>query len=75
MGADINLGLTLLNALLGWIGQLRAQNGITDDALAAQAGAITKGNDDAYAAMMAALKLQIVPATPPAAAPTTTPSA
>lgn len=52
---DITLGLALLNSLLGWIGQLRAQSGLTDDALAAQVQTVTQGNDAAYTAMMAAL--------------------
>lgn len=52
---DITLGLALLNSLLGWIGQLRSQSGLTDDALAAQVQTVTQGNDAAYQAMMAAL--------------------
>jgi len=52
---DITLALTLLNSLLGWIGNLRSQSGLTDDALAAQVQTVTQGNDTAYTAMMAAL--------------------
>jgi hypothetical protein len=52
---DVNLALALLNTLLGFIGSLRAQGGLTDDALAAQVKKVTQDNDDAYAALMAAL--------------------
>lgn len=55
LAGDITLGLALLNALLGWIAQLRSQSGLTDDALAAQVQTVTQGNDAAYAAIMAAL--------------------
>lgn len=55
MVPDVNLALVLLNALLAWIAQARAQGGLTDDALAAQVATVTQGNDAAYAAMMAAL--------------------
>jgi hypothetical protein len=55
MVPDVNLALMLLNTLLGYIGQLRSQGGLTDDALAAQVKKVTQDNDDAYAALMAAL--------------------
>jgi len=63
---DISLALALLNTLLGYIGQLRAQGGLTDDALAAQVQVVTQKNDAAYAALMAALN----PTTPPIPPPT-----
>jgi len=62
---DVNLALVLLNTLLGYIGQLRAQGGLTDDALAAQVQVVTQKNDAAYAALMAALN----PTTPIVQAP------
>ena len=55
MNTDITLALALLNTLLGWIGQIRSQGSLTDDQIAAQALAVTAGNDQAYAALMAAL--------------------
>lgn len=57
MVPDVTIALQLLNALLGWIGQLRSQGGLADDALAAQVVTITQGNDAAYAQMIAALNL------------------
>jgi hypothetical protein len=62
---DVNLALVLLNTLLGFIANLRAQGGLTDDALAAQVQSVTQKNDAAYAALMAALN----PTTPVVAAP------
>jgi hypothetical protein len=62
---DVNLALVLLNTLLNYIGQLRAQGGLTDDALAAQVQSVTQKNDVAYAALMAALN----PTTPIVQAP------
>ena len=55
LGTDVSLALLLLNTLLGYIAQIRGQGGLTDDQLAAQVQTITKGNDDAYNALMAAL--------------------
>jgi hypothetical protein len=52
---DVNLALMLLNTLLGYISSVRAQGGLTDDALAAQVKSVTQGNDQAYDALMAAL--------------------
>jgi len=66
---DIGLALTLLNTLLGYIASLRAQGGLTDDALAAQVQVVTQKNDAAYAALMAALN----PTTPVIPAPTAPP--
>ena len=54
---DINLALQLLNNLITWIANLRASQGLSDDALAQQVQAVTKGNDDAYNALMTALNL------------------
>ena len=55
MVPDVNLALMLLNTLLGYIGQLRASGGLTDDALASQVQKVTADNDEAYDALMAAL--------------------
>jgi len=55
MVPDVNLALALLNTLLGFIASLRSQGSLTDDALAAQVQVVTKGNNDAYNALMAAL--------------------
>jgi len=52
---DVNLALYLLNILLSYIAQLRAQGGLTDDQLAAQVVTVTQGNDSAYMQLMAAL--------------------
>jgi hypothetical protein len=52
---DVTLALSLLNTLLGFIASVRAQGGVTDDALADQVQTVTKGNDTAYQALMAAL--------------------
>ena len=57
MVPDVNLALLLLNALLGYIGQIRASSGLADDALATSVQNVTAGNDAAYAAMMKALNL------------------
>jgi hypothetical protein len=58
--ADImNLALTGLNAILQLVASIKAQHGLTDDQVLAQAKVITAGNDDAYNAIVAAL-------TPPA---------
>lgn len=55
MVPDVNLALMLLNTLLGYIAQFRANGSLSDDALAAQVQAVTAGNDQAYAALIAAL--------------------
>jgi hypothetical protein len=55
--ADImNLALTGLNAILQLVSSIKAQHGLTDDEILAQAKAITAGNDDAYNAIVAALQ-------------------
>jgi len=53
--AAVNLGLMALQAILNLIGQLKAQHGLTDDQILAQAKQVTAGNDEAYAKMVAAL--------------------
>lgn len=57
----VNLALVALNGILSLIGEVRSQGGLTDDQILAQAQQITAGNDQAYAAIVAALK----PPTPP----------
>ena len=51
----MNLALASLQAVLQLIAQIKGQSGLTDDAILAQAQAITAGNDQAYAALKAAL--------------------
>jgi hypothetical protein len=67
--ADINLALALLNTLLGFIGSIRAQGGLTDDQLADQVQKVTAGNDEAYAALIAALNTTKPPVVQKPAAP------
>jgi hypothetical protein len=55
--AIVNLALIALNGILSLIGTIRGQGGVSDDVIAAQVQTITKGNDDAYDSMIAALKL------------------
>ena len=52
---DVTLALGLLNTLLQFIASVKAQGGMTDEALAAQVQTVTQGNDAAYAALMSAL--------------------
>lgn len=52
----INLGLGLLNQVLGFIAEIKSQSGATDDAILAQAQKITAGNDAAYAQLVAVLQ-------------------
>lgn len=52
---DVNLALMLLNSLLGYIANVRAQGGLNDDALASQVQTVTQGNDKAYDALMGAI--------------------
>lgn len=64
----VNLALTLLQAVLNLIAEIKSQSGATDDAILAQAQQLTAGNDAAYAALIAALAGKgIVPSPPPAA--------
>jgi hypothetical protein len=58
--ALVNLGLAALQAVLNMIASIKAQSGLTDDAILAEAQKVAAGNDQAYAALKAAL-------TPPAA--------
>ena len=53
--AAVNLALVALNGILQLIAGIRGQGGVSDDALAAQVQTVTKGNDDAYNAIMSAL--------------------
>jgi len=55
--ALIQLALAALNAILSVIGQIKSQGGLTDDQIAAQVQTLTQGNDQAYAAMIAALNI------------------
>jgi hypothetical protein len=57
MVPDVSLALALLNTLLGYIASIRAAGGLADDALATQVQTVTAGNDQAYAALIAALNL------------------
>ena len=51
----VNLGLVLLNQVLGFIATIKGQAGLTDDQILAEAQKVTAGNDAAYAALKAAL--------------------
>ncbi len=51
-----NLALLALKAVLELVAEAKAQSGLTDDAILAQAQQVAAGNDDLYAAMVAALK-------------------
>ena len=57
----IPLALQLLQYVLGLIAQLKADAGLSDDQINAQAQAVCAGNDALYQQMVAALK------TPPSA--------
>lgn len=54
--AAIDLALTVLQAVLGLIAELKAQHGLSDDQILAQARILTAGNDKAYAAIVGALQ-------------------
>lgn len=53
--ASVNLALVLLNQILALIAELKGQGGMTDDQILAEAKSITAANDQAYAAIKAAL--------------------
>lgn len=53
--AIMNLALLALNQVLTLIAGIKGQSGLTDDQIATAVQAVTKGNDDAYTAMMQAL--------------------
>ena len=51
----MNLALLALNQVLSLIASIKGQAGLTDDQIATQVQVVTKGNADAYTAMMQAL--------------------
>ena len=52
----VTLALEALQAVLNMIGSIKAQSGLTDDQILASAQQVAAGNDQAYAALVAALK-------------------
>lgn len=69
MNNDITLALAALQAVLGLIGSIKAQHGLTDDAILAQAKQLTADDDAAYAALVKALTTTPAPVALVAAAP------
>lgn len=57
MGATaiVNIALGILNTILGFIAQIKAQGGLTDDQILAEAQTVTASNDAAYATLKQAL--------------------
>ncbi len=53
--ALVQLALVALNGILGVIAELRSHGGVSDDVIAAHVQDLTKGNDDLYNSMIAAL--------------------
>lgn len=53
--ALINLALQAVAQLVTLIASIKAQGGLTDDQILAEAQKVTAGNDAAYAALKAAL--------------------
>lgn len=53
--ALINLALQAVAQLVSLISSIKAQGGLTDDQVLAEAQKVTAGNDAAYAALKAAL--------------------
>lgn len=51
----VPLALQALQAVLNMIANIKAQAGLTDDQILAEAQKLTAGNDAAYAALKAAL--------------------
>jgi hypothetical protein len=51
----MNLALLALNQVLQLIASIKGQAGLTDEQIATQVQVVTKGNADAYTAMMQAL--------------------
>lgn len=54
--ALVQLALLALNAILNVIGNIKAQSGMADDAILAQAQALVGANENLYAALEASLK-------------------
>ena len=53
----INLAMVALNGILQLVAEIRGQGSLTDDQILAQAQQVAAGNDAAYQAIVAALKI------------------
>ena len=65
--ALINAALAALNAVLGVIGEIRGQSGVTDAAILAAAQTTVSANDTFYATLVASLQAPVPGAPAPAA--------